>query len=131
MALVVHVDNGTKKATSLADLLCHVCRTSGVTSINVVEHDLQQMTKAGRCEFHCSLQRGQDSEALTFRYTVRPKSKVSCFEPGPPSGDAMAMRGTVLGGLARENLSKLPCSNMARTLWEALCNHLTAISLRG
>ena len=41
LQLVVHVDNGSKKLVSLADLVCNVCRSSGATSLNFTEHDMQ------------------------------------------------------------------------------------------
>ena len=40
LQLVVHVDSGTKKVVSIADLVCNVCRSSGVTTLNLVEHDM-------------------------------------------------------------------------------------------
>ena len=32
--------DGNKRAMSLSEVVCHVTRTSGVTSLNLVEHDL-------------------------------------------------------------------------------------------
>ena len=45
LQLVVHVENGTKKLVALADLICNVCRSSGATSLNVTEHDMQAKVK--------------------------------------------------------------------------------------
>ena len=45
LQLVVHVENGTKKLVALADLICNVCRSSGATSWNVTEHDMQPKVK--------------------------------------------------------------------------------------
>ena len=40
LQLVVHVDPPTKKVVSIADLVCNVCRSSGVNTLNLVEHDM-------------------------------------------------------------------------------------------
>ena len=40
LQLVVHVGPPTKKVVSIADLVCNVCRSSGVTTLNLVEHDM-------------------------------------------------------------------------------------------
>ena len=45
LQLVVHVDSGTKKLVSIADLVCNVCRSSGVTTLNLVEHDMLPKVK--------------------------------------------------------------------------------------
>lgn len=43
--LVMCGSNG-KRPMSLADLVCHVTRTSGVTSLNLVEHEMTQKPEA-------------------------------------------------------------------------------------
>ena len=48
LQLLALVENGSKKAMSVADLVCHVCRTSGVTSLNLMEHDMVQRTQEKR-----------------------------------------------------------------------------------
>lgn len=40
LQLVVHCESGTKKVVSVADLVRNVCRASGVTTLNLVEHDM-------------------------------------------------------------------------------------------
>ena len=45
LQLVVQIENGSKRLTSIADLICNVCRSSGATSLNITEHDLQPKTQ--------------------------------------------------------------------------------------
>ena len=42
LQMLVLCGQGGKQAMCLAQLVCHATRTSGVTSLNVVEHDLMQ-----------------------------------------------------------------------------------------
>lgn len=46
LQLVVLVQSGSKQAMSVADLVCHVTRTTGITSLNVMEHDMTQKNQA-------------------------------------------------------------------------------------
>ncbi|CAK9032428.1 unnamed protein product [Durusdinium trenchii] len=104
--LVMCGSNG-KRPMSLADLVCHVTRTSGVTSLNLVEHEMTQKPE-------------ENGTAPVFRYNAKPKPKVSTVEPSDPptNTDFMAMRSTWLGSVLKNNFTKLPKSNMASTLWE-------------
>ena len=45
--LVVLVENGNKQAISVADLVCHICRNTGITSLNLMEHDMIQKNQDG------------------------------------------------------------------------------------
>lgn len=63
--------------------------------------------------------------SANFRYIVKPKTRVSVFEPNRVDGDPMNMRGTVLGALVKENLLKLPKLPMASILWEVIWLRLT------
>ena len=65
----------------------------------------------------------QDGSPLNFRYTVKPKTRVSAFEPNRADGDPLNMRGTVLGGLMKDQLNKLPTSVMGSVLWEVFWLH--------
>ena len=49
---------------------------------------------------------------------MKPKTRVSVFEPNRADGDPMNMLGTVIGGLAKESLNRFPKSPMASILWE-------------
>lgn len=71
----------------------------------------------------------QDGVALNFRYDVKPKTRVSVFEPNRADGDPMNMRGTVIGGLAKESLNRLPKSPMASVLWEVFWMHQNPLSM--
>lgn len=43
-SLVIQAESSGKQILSIADLICNVCRASGATSINLVEHDMQPKT---------------------------------------------------------------------------------------
>lgn len=45
LQLVAVVESGSKTLMSLADLVCHVCRTQGVTVLNLMEHDMVQKSQ--------------------------------------------------------------------------------------
>ena len=47
LQLVVRVESGPKKLVSIADLVCDVCRSSGATSVNLVEHDMLPKVQDG------------------------------------------------------------------------------------
>ena len=40
--LLVSVEASGKSVVSVADLVCNVCKASGMTSLNVLEHDMVQ-----------------------------------------------------------------------------------------
>lgn len=67
----------------------------------------------------CIFQEGSDQAGI-FRYTITPKSKVSVFEPKPlpPATEFMNMRGTMMGAVMKNNLTKLPQNKMGSTVWE-------------
>ena len=42
LQLVALVESQTKTLMSIADVVCSVCRTTGATALNIIDHDLQQ-----------------------------------------------------------------------------------------
>ena len=66
----------------------------------------------------------QDGNAVNFRYVVKPKSRVSAFEPNGVDGDPLALRDTTLGAVMKENLNRLPKSKMGSILWEVIISIL-------
>ena len=56
LQLVAFVDSGAKTAMSLAEAVCEICRSRGVTSLNLVEHDMTQKTQEIRFQINtCTL----------------------------------------------------------------------------
>lgn len=128
---------------SLSEVVCHVTRTSGVTSLNLVEHDLIAKVQVppmlliahsvSKCvkqiEINLEVKHNifrvlvsplKDGNAQNFRYDVKPKAQVSVFEPKdvPEGTDPLAMRATMLGAKAKNHFKKLPMSSMASQIWE-------------
>jgi hypothetical protein len=60
---------------------------------------------------------------------MKPKTRVSVFEPNRADGDPMNMLGTVIGGLAKESLNRFPKSPMASILWEVFWMHQNPLSM--
>ena len=60
-------------------------------------------------------------DAVNFRFTVNPKNKVSVFSPNdfPANTDKQALRATWMGALFKNQLDKIPQSDMGSVLWEA------------
>ena len=65
-----------------------------------------------------------------FRYTVKPRALVNCFEPKQlPANSGQSLRASMFGAyfiaepqkqdVTKTGLSKLPDSDNCRTLWEA------------
>lgn len=70
----------------------------------------------------CNLE--ESGELALFRYEVKPKAKVSCFEPNEPDANPQNnFRGSVIGALAKGHFNKLPRSKMASVLWEVSQRH--------
>ena len=53
--LLVAVESSGKSVLSLADLICRVCRSSGITSLNLLEHDMIQKAQQQSCSFSLSV----------------------------------------------------------------------------
>lgn len=68
-----------------------------------------------------SFRQEKDGNPLNFRYTIKPKSKVSAFEPKevPADVDVAKMRSTMLGGVMRGKLGQLPSTRWSSVKWEA------------
>lgn len=47
--LVAVVESGSKKLMRVADLVCHVCRSQGVTILNLMEHDMSPKCEEPYC----------------------------------------------------------------------------------
>lgn len=74
------------------------------------------------CMKLCNLE--ESGELALFRYEVKPKAKISCFEPNEPDANPQNnFRGSVIGALAKGHFNKLPRSKMASVLWEVSQRH--------
>lgn len=60
---------------------------------------------------------------MSFRHLPVPKTKINAFEPKALSPDVerQNMRATMLGATMAGNLKKIPCTDWAQMLFEALC----------
>lgn len=104
---------------AFAEACCHAAQTLGITSLNVIEHNVSPKEARFRSISFHSLKVG--GEAQPFRYDISPKAKVSVMCPKALGDkvDLMALRPTVIGGLFVDNLTAVPQSSMASVLWEA------------
>lgn len=147
---VIALVKGTEKTVmTVADVMCDITKTRGITEVHVADHDLSPTQKDWypKKRFHlnvlCWLQfEFQQSDANTlfflkfhatwqeengtmiprhFRYDIKPKAKIHAFKPKELNADAesLNLRSSVMGAFFHTSLDKLPASANIRVVWEA------------
>lgn len=118
LSLMVFVDPAanTKTIKSLAEIACDTTRTSGITDLSSVDHDVNPKLDAS-------------GHPMSFRHLPVPKTKINAFEPKALSPDVerQNMRATMLGATMAGNLKKIPCTDWAQMLFEVKLNPSPAI----
>ncbi|CAL1141604.1 unnamed protein product [Cladocopium goreaui] len=108
--LVCDTTSGSKTLNTLADVLCEVTKSRGVTEVRVVDHGLQPKMKVA----------GDGGQIpLAYRFKVAAGAKVNAFKPKDITEDKMALRSAMMGAMWNGRMSQLPRCSHADIIWEA------------
>ncbi|CAL1168291.1 unnamed protein product [Cladocopium goreaui] len=109
--VVCLVSASGKKISTVADTMCDITRTRGVTEIRVTDHALQPKMQVT----------GDGSQIpLSYRYKVVPDHKVNAFKPKDLSSeDKLNLRAAQFGALYNGRFGQLPRSSYCTLVWEA------------